>query len=90
MTFLKKEISKCIKTDLSLDYSFLEKIFDYCSESLRERLIAKFLIKNALESAKKNLFITEEDVTSIFLILNNYREPLKIAIFRGNSENATF
>ena len=70
--FSKKEISKCIKTDLSPDYNFLEKIFDYCSENLRERLIAKFLIKNALESAKKNLFITDEDFKSIFLILNNY------------------
>ena len=70
--FSKREITKCIKTEQSPQWKFVEKILDYCSEDLREKLILKYLLNNAVKSAKENLFVTDEDISEIKTVLLDY------------------
>lgn len=70
--FSKKEITKCIKTEQSPQWKFVEKILDYCSDNLREKIILKYLLNNALQSTKDNLFVTDDDISEIKTVLLDY------------------
>ena len=76
--FSKNEISKTIKIECSPQWKFLEKILDYCSNDLREKLIIKFLLNNSIRSVKQNLYITDEDISDIqktlYEFCNNEKE----------------
>ena len=68
----KKNISKSKKSDLSPPWNFLEKIIKECSPELKQKFILKYLLKNSIESAKKNFDLTDDDFNFIKDKLNQY------------------
>lgn len=70
--FSKKKIEKCKKNETSPEWQFLERILDYCSDELKEKMILKYLLNKAEESAKENLLLLDGDIAGIKKNLLNY------------------
>lgn len=68
----KRKIPPCYKNDENPDWSFLKRILQISSGELKQKFILKFLLKNSIESAKKNFDLTDDDFNFIKEKLNQY------------------